>query len=97
MTNCPARTYTSTVSSSTPAAYPVYANSSTTAVYGASTYAAPTYSAPVYSASTPSVSLGTSYITTCIPTVITQVYTVTPTPSGVASSTGKITYANNAT
>jgi hypothetical protein len=43
------------------------------------------------------MSLATSYITTCIPTVITKVYTVTPTPSGVASSTAGITYAKNAT
>lgn len=89
VTNCPAKTYTSTLSNAT--SYPVYAN--TSAPVTTSTYvAAPTY--PVYPVSSP-VSLATSYITTCIPTVITKVYTVTPTP--VASSTGYITYAHNAT
>jgi hypothetical protein len=89
VTNCPAKTYTSTLSNAT--SYPVYAN--TSAPVTTSTFiAAPTY--PVYPVSSP-VSLATSYITTCIPTVITNVYTVTPTP--VASSTGYISYAQNAT
>jgi len=93
VTNCPGKTYTSTIAKAS--SYPVYANSSapvTTSTYVAPTYA-PTY--PVYPVSSPSVSLATSYITTCIPTVITKVYTVTPTPK--PSSTGYVTYAHNAT
>jgi hypothetical protein len=85
VTNCPAKTYTSTLVNAT--SYPVYAN--TSAPVTTSTYVAvPTY--PVYP-----VSLATSYITTCVPTVITKVYTVTPTP--VVASTGYITYPHNAT
>jgi hypothetical protein len=88
VTNCPARTSTVALSSSTP----IYANVSTPAK---TTTSAP-YVAPVSSVS---VNLATSYITTCIPTVITSVYTVTPSPSVVvkASSTAGLTYAKNST
>ncbi|KAN0114987.1 hypothetical protein V8E51_004531 [Hyaloscypha variabilis] len=89
VTNCPARTHTSTLS--TPA---VYANTSvpcTTSTAAAATYPV---SVPSYPASSPSVALGTTYITTCIPTVITSVYTVTPTAS---PSSSYVTYAKNST
>lgn len=89
VTNCPGKTYTSTLANST--SYPVYAN--TSAPVTTSSYVpVPTY--PVYPVSSP-VSLATSYITTCVPTVITKVYTVTPTP--VVASTGYMTYPHNAT
>lgn len=97
VTNCPARSHSSSpaVATYTPV---VYSNSSASA---SAPYVAPTYpvsspAAPVYPVSSP-VSLATSYITTCIPTVITSVYTVSPTPSGVASATAGMTYAKNAT
>jgi hypothetical protein len=91
VTNCPGKTYTSTLANST--SYPVYAN--TSAPVTTSTYVAvPTY--PSYPVSVP-VSLATSYITTCVPTVITKVYTVTPTPVVPVASTGYITYPHNAT
>jgi hypothetical protein len=81
VTNCPGKTHTKTSTS-----YPVYANTSTPCTTSTS--------AP-YVAPTKSVTLGTSYITTCIPTVITSVYTVTPSPK--PSATGGLTYAHNVT
>jgi len=95
VTNCPGKTYSTAVSSPV-----VYANHSTPCTESStSTPAAVTYpasypvSVPTYPASA-SVSIGTKYITTCVPTVITSLYTVTPT---AAPSATYVTYAHNAT
>jgi len=90
VTNCPGKTYTSTVTSA----------SGSPIKYGNSTVTVTSSTTPVVVVPTSSpVTLATTYITTCIPTVITSVYTVTPTPkvTPVASATGVISYSKNVT
>jgi hypothetical protein len=93
VTNCPGRISTSTLPPYVPV--PTYANSSSVAPHTTS-------SAAGYVAPTSSVQLATTYITTCIPSVITSVYTVIPTTSAYVpppkpSGTGSLTYAKNVT
>ncbi len=104
-------TYTPESSSSAPV-YPTYANSSSAAVptYPAGTAPVPVYSTktsagvPTYPASSVPASspvLSTLTISTCVPTIIYSIVTVTPsapaTYSPAPSATGVLSYSHNVT